>query len=338
MSAHLIFLVHGMGIHQEGWSKALQRQLADQYHDLEWSQLYSWGDHFRPVEIRYDDAFDAIRTRWQRDSPAVVTMLRQAGLAARAMRKLERLRERFGTDGVLQTHVLDVLMYHFIATVREAVKASVARQMVDALAASPPGSRWSVIAHSLGTAVTHDTLHALGAGQVDGAGDIRRAHLVVMLANVSRTLQQETVKTYASRCRPALPGGDGMTAHYLNVRHRWDPIPARWPFSPHAEWPDPDTRDAGRYMDVRLTRLSGVNPHGFDHHLRDPGCFVPLLRFLGSPGLIPEQEARALDKAFARDHPQGPRDALRRRLDRMMPAPTGDWGQYLEVFRAYFGE
>ena len=128
-----------------------------------------------------------------------------------------------------------------------------------------------------------------------------------------------------------------MTGHYLNVRHRWDPIPARWPFSPHAEWPDPDTREAGRYRDVRLTRLSSVNPHGFDHHLRDPACYVPLFRLLGSPGLIPEQEARALDKAFTRDHPQGPRDALRR-LEKMMPTPTGDWGQYLEVFRAYFGE
>ena len=195
MSAHLIFLVHGMGVHDEGWSEAVQTQLAQQYHDLEWSQLYSWGGHFRPVEIRYDDLFESIRARWQRDSPGVVATLREGGLAARGMHKLERLRERVGADGVLQTHVLDVLMYHFVATVREAVKVRVTRQIVDALAAAPAGSRWSVIAHSLGTAVTHDTLHALGAGQVDGSADIRRAHLVVMLANVSRTLQQEAVKT-----------------------------------------------------------------------------------------------------------------------------------------------
>lgn len=337
MSKQVVFMVHGMGVHPEGWSGNAWDLLKRTYEDLDQSHLWPWDESFERVEIRYDNVFEDIRQRWKEDSGKVLDELGQGGLQSSAVTKIAETAERLGEDDFVTTHILDVLFYRFIDTVREAVKVEVGRQISEKLA-ELPGAKWSVIAHSLGTAVTHDSLHALAVGNDSPTSAVRRARLLVTLANVSRVLQTD-VKAYQSRVKPALPDRPGVLHHFLDVHHKWDPVPAVRPFDPHDDWPDSETRNAGRFREIKLTAFSGTpNVHGLEHYLRDPNCYVPMFRRLTMPELIPEEEANALRTAFLKEHPQSGYDKLRKRLEKMFRKKTGNHRDLVMVLRELFEE
>ncbi len=338
MQRHVIFLVHGMGVHPPGWSDDAWQTLQTAYKGLDRNHFWPWDEGFERVEIGYDDCFEAIRQRWREDAGAVLNQLGDAGLQKSALTTLADTAKRLGEDHFVTTHILDVVLYWGLRTVREAVKTRVGRQITDTLEQLPTGAPWSVVAHSLGTAVTHDTLHALAVA--DGAAQtaVRRAQVLMTLANVSRTLQTD-IRAYASRVRPAKAGQPGIVKRYLNVCHRWDPIPAFWPFEPHDDWPDASARSDGRYREITLTALSdGPNVHALEHHLRDPACHVPLFRELTMPALIDDSEAEALRVDFLQEHPQAPQDAARRRLEKLARRKTGNHRDLIILLRDYFAE
>lgn len=338
MQRHLIFMVHGMGIHPPGWSNDAWKTLRTAYSALDRSHFWPWEEAFEPVEIVYDDCFEDIRQRWREDADAVLGQLADAGLQKSAITTLADTARRLGEDDFVTTHMLDVVMYWSLKTVREQVKTRVGRQITDRLEQRPTGTPWSIIAHSLGTAVTHDTLHALAVANDAANTALRRAQLLMTLANVSRTLQTD-IRAYASRVRPAAPGKPGILKRYLNVHHRWDPIPAFWPFEPHDDWPDPAARRDSRYREITLTALSdGLNVHSLEHHLRDPACYVPLFRELTMPELIDDTEAQSLQADFLQQHPQGAQDAARRKLEKLARKKAGSHRDLILLLRDYYTE
>lgn len=335
MSHHLLFLVHGMGKHPPGWSESVHQVLRQRYQSLERSQLWPWEPSFKVVEVHYDDIFEELRERWKLGATGLEAQLVQAGLQKSALTRIQGMLETFGSDHFISTHVLDVVMYRFFANVREAVKARVGQQITEALSRLPTDGKWSVIAHSLGTSVAHDTLHALASANGAPRPAIRPAYCLMTLANVSRTLQTD-VKAYDSLVRPVMPGQPGVLQYFLDVHHKWDPIPAFWPYQPHDEWPDPETRMAGRFREVALNVISEPNVHGFEHYLRDPACYVPLFRRLTLPELISQEEASTLTVEYLRTNRQLDFDNLRRRLEKTFVKRTGSHADLVRMLIHYY--
>ena len=334
MSKHMVFLVHGMGDAQPGWSSSVWKQLAEQYAGLEHDHLWPWDQSFSCHEILYNDCFDTVRQQWLDDMPAALAVLEAAGVNKTTRDKLQKLSDAQGAQQFLQTHVLDVILYRFVELVRDAVRARVGLQITSALLSVPSGTPWSLIAHSLGTSVAHDTLHALYLPRENGIPGVKPAHLVTMLANVSRTLQTDS-KPYESLVHPG-PGGEGVTNHFLNVRHRLDPVPACWPFQPADDWPTTELRATGRFVHLDLSAITEPNVHAFEHYLRDPACYVELFRKLTIPELITDDEERSLFGDFLAKHQLADRILKKRRkeLEQLQPEPATPWHKILEVFHA----
>ncbi|MEX0732015.1 MAG: hypothetical protein WED00_07800 [Aquisalimonadaceae bacterium] len=337
MQRHVVFLVHGMGVHPKGWSNAGWKLLNDAYDSLERSHLWPWDEGFERVEIRFDDCFEQLRDQWKSETGKVLDMLSGGGLQKSAVNRLVDITDRLGKNDFVTTHILDVLLYRFVDTVREAVKVKVGREITNKLSELPTGAPWSIISHSLGTAVSHDTLHALAVAGGSSTSAVRPAQLFVTLANVSRALQTD-VKAYRSRVRPALPGQPGALRHFLDVHHTSDPFPAFWPFEPHDAWPDPATRSADRFREISLTAFSQTNVHAFEHYLRDPACHVPIFRALTMPELASAEEETSLRSAFLAQYPQHAFDAARRRLEKIFRKKTGNTRDLVELLRGLHEE
>jgi hypothetical protein len=158
--SHLVFLVHGMGVHDaEDWAVPYIAALEEAYDQYQGLTDTPMTERFQFVPLRYDDIFSAIVNDWADNAE----MLGAASAAVGApVSKLTDWMKGAGElkDNVGWTHAADVLLYRAFSLVRERVCVHVAAQMTQAIAkqiADTGGfSRWSVIAHSLGTAVIHD--------------------------------------------------------------------------------------------------------------------------------------------------------------------------------------
>jgi hypothetical protein len=182
-------------------------------------------------------------------------------------------------------------------------------------AAGPPRPRVAIIAHSLGTSVTHDALAYLTTHPIDGSGAYlsetgwRLDHLF-MLANVSRVLSRLTTPFYRSTVRCEGAPGDGLPSvrEYLNFRHSLDPILLVKAFKP-AGW-------GSRYGDASVDHLLEWNVHGYEHYLRHPDVHVPILnRLLDYPITEAQRQSAVAGLAeVGRDACVAVADGLRDRL------------------------
>jgi hypothetical protein len=154
-----------------------------------------------------------------------------------------------------------------------------------------------VIAHSLGTAVAHDSIHLLGTRRWgNAASPFHPSHWrfqhVVMLANTSRLLQTPTAEAapaYTSIVRPG-PVEDPASycGSYLNVRHGFDPVARPRRFDP-VGW-------RKEFSTLVVDHFRDPNVHGFSHYLQSPRVHVPILRRLTrSSAVTPEEEVGAIE-------------------------------------------
>lgn len=147
--------------------------------------------HFDFVEITCNHVFDKWRAQWKADADAAgaaVALGLDSGLAGRLVALAN------GADGedFFRTRVLDVILSRHLKQFSETVDQSVHKQILERLDAFPRGqqAQWSAIAHSLGTAVLHNTLHAMFTQPVDGVllGDAYMPTNLYMVANVGKVL------------------------------------------------------------------------------------------------------------------------------------------------------
>jgi hypothetical protein len=342
MAKHVIFLVHGMGDFADGWSASIQKQMADSYAAYAIARHLPFKDFFQFEEITYNRRFDALRRRWRDDSAAVIALLKKGGLEKSAVNRLARASAAAGAeDEFLSTHVIDVLLYRFVPTVAEETRNVVARRILETLMAAPvfDQPRWSVIAHSLGTSVTHDALHALFTQGVQGQSlqGKTKAQLVTMVANVSRLLEERQVDVYKSVVRPSASPAEGACHQYLNVRHDWDPIPRPREFRPLDDWPDVLTRTEKRFEAVTINAFQNRNIHGFGHYLANPKVHVALFRrLLPIEGAISDAELATAAALHEASTPLGQFEALQRELRKFQIAEESSWAQVITAFQGFF--
>lgn len=344
MSRHIIFLVHGVGTHDpKTWSDTVQAQLRATYSAYGIAKALPFDDCFEFKPITYDDRLEKIRTRWKTDAEDVLAKLADGGLNAPAVKALANVAAAPADDGPLGTAAMDVVLYRFFPTVAEAIRTEVVDAILSSVFDEEAGEsrEWSIVAHSLGTAVTHDALHALYTSTVHGQAfaGLSKARVVMMLANVSRLLEEKKVDVYRSTCRPGAAATDGVCRYFINAIHDWDPIPKPREFRPVDDWPSIQARMEGRFVPVRINAFQHKNIHAFTHYLANPKVHVPFFRHLFKFGL-PEQviNAKEYDNAvalFESQTPFGTFEALQQKLKPLQLGEAASWKDLINAFSRF---
>jgi hypothetical protein len=306
MAKHQVFLVHGMGGFEKGWSLGVQQLLRDAYAQYAIPKAMGFDNDFQFVEVSYDDIFEDLRKLWHDNAQAASAVFTSTGLEPSAVAKLISLADGATGDDFFRTHVLDVAMCRFLKQINERLSVSLTKQILDRLNAFPQNDvpAWSVISHSLGTAVTTEALHAMFTQPVNGTmlGGRFKPDFLFMVANVSRILWNRGGDVYASEVRPHSIETRGMCFKYCTYAHALDPFLWVAPFDrPPARWfPDGATQDAlYEHVEIGAADVQEFNVHGLTHYLSHPDVHASIFRtLLGAETFIAEKEVAAARKKW----------------------------------------
>lgn len=296
---HILFMIHGMGRQQDNWSVPVAEHLTAKAKQFKYFQDNSFHENVTFEPIRYDKVFDDLLDRWKNNFSGIMT---SEAAAAIPKGKLIDLMEAM-TDEERQffwSHVADVLIYRFFPLYRDRIRIEVIRTIAQKVAnyrnQFGSNTRFSFLAHSLGTAVIHDSLHLMGDTQWDDnianvmGPPHTRFQALFMLANISRCLQSD-INVMDSIVCPVGSRGDQTREYldqYYNVFHAFDPITLLWQFNGES-WGD-------NFKQVTLRHCHDVNFHDFKHYIDHPAVHIPLLRILcGFRAVLPLEQVQAIE-------------------------------------------
>jgi hypothetical protein len=192
MSKHQIFLVHGMGNFEAGWSEVVRKRLLDALAEYPTLHDAGFADGLEFKEILYNDSFEAWRTQWREDANAATNALTAVGASSEAVKGLVAAAGAPGGGGFIATHVLDVVAFRFLMPIAQTVCRAVQTQILGHLKAFPANDipRYSIIAHSLGTSVIYETYQQMLTQVIDGSllTPAFRPDNVFMVANTGKLL------------------------------------------------------------------------------------------------------------------------------------------------------
>lgn len=287
MSKHQIFLVHGMGNFEAGWSEVIRKGLLKSFAQYPTLNDGGFADAFEFKEILYNDTFEAWRKQWREDAQAAANALTSVGASSNAVQELISAAGAPGGSGFLATYVLDVVAFRFLTPIAQTVCRSVQAQILGHLKAFPANDtpRYSIIAHSLGTSVVYETFHQMLTQVVDGSllTPAFRPENVFMVANTAKLLWNRGGGTaYPAALSPDLIDDRGLCFRFSNFRHALDPVPAVDRFNPPDDWFAPSAPRSSVYRDdlIPAGDVQDINVHAFQHYLSHPIVHVPILRIL----------------------------------------------------------
>lgn len=351
MKPKAILLIHGMGQHAAPTDKK-PGSFGREFIDATTATLQQFPrhkqdkleNHFDLHEFNYDAWFDQMRTTMADNATQMSERLEAVGAIYGASvplnlaTQLAGLEEKFGSDKFFYTHWLDVIFYGTMlgAKVRVDAGAEIAR-LVQLYGAG----NVHVIAHSLGTAVAHDTLALLYRADSRPDDDVPDLHpinhqlgSVWMFANVSRLVNSVT-----RLCDPldsiVRPGPGGCTPAFFNIHHRLDPFTwlARFDPANDGAWV-PGNIYSSRYANVTTELLVEMNTHSFPRYLQDPRVIPLLFPFLlGDDFQASFAEVKQVADAYAANSLNGKFTALEQSLKDLAnsPAEIADWAEFLKT-------
>ena len=277
--------------------------------------------HLKFIPITYDHILSAFHDRWEDlcGEDAVATGV--AAIDPRMGEVFEELSKSVdeidGWRKFFWTHLLDAFLWYLFEDARMAVVSHVCKELIrglnDLLNEDAEDRGYAhVLAHSLGTTVTHDSLVALRHWNRDEGLFKPDKHIwetVGMIANVGRLLETNFTlkqgvdvsefKVYESALKPGVDGT--ICRNYLNARHTVDPF--TWPrqFAP-SDW------SHSAYSDIETKRIREVTEvHDFANYLADPGVHIRLLRLLlmQRVGFCSKPERAAAEVKYRDEFPVG---------------------------------
>jgi len=321
MRKHVLFLVHGMGayVNDSGeadhtWSKAAAATLKEQYDKYAFVRRKPFEERFEVVHINYNTEIHKLVKRWQTESQsALSTAVPSAAPARKLVQWLDGGAKL--DDNFAWTHAACVLLYAFFPLMRQRLKIHVAREIQKALAPNADGavSTWSVVAHSLGTIVVHDVLHAMDSTTPNEAGIsildsmVPSAQVVAMIANVSKVLENDAAVYDGLVVPQSMIKNQSCCFSYFNCNNVLDPFVRPKPFRPpenHPAWALARANET--YLDIEIRNVHELNVHSFRNYLINPAVHIPLLEYLVGAGSITGQE-----KERAREFENVPDETLK---------------------------
>jgi len=284
MAKHQIILIHGMGNFEAGWSGDAQKILVDKMNSYDNVKQGNFAAGFEFKEVTYSDVFEAWRQQWKTDAQAAAKSLTDLKLDSGAAEKLVGLAALPTGDDFWRTHVLDVVMYRYLMPLTEAVRRSVQTQIVGHIDSFPVNDRprYSVVAHSLGTAVMYETYHAMltDPGGLPGA---YRPENFFAVSNVIKPLWNRGGTCYPLSLGPNLSDADGLCYRWGNFGHALDPFCNFDRFDPpDSSWFASSGPADAVYKNIVLPAeaIQNWNIHALEHYLGHPSVHVPLIRML----------------------------------------------------------
>jgi hypothetical protein len=345
---HLIFLAHGMGDFKPGWSESAQQTIRDQYATYKQLKFIPFGQRFDFVELNYNDEFEALREMWRKmtknlGAALVAGTMGEVGKKTEDKEVIASLNEVATVtdkDSFLNTHVVDALLYFAARQTAATVRESIRKQIFTALRKQVQAGqtlRWSVIAHSLGTAVIHDSLHEAYSDKPTAQGaklaGITRPSCLAMIANVSRLLEWD-IDVFLSRTRPGNPDDpEAACRAYVNAHNIFDPFTQPKPFQPATQWPSLGIRALGLYHDVRISSIEAPEKvHDLDHYLRNPGVHGPIFNCLVGQEVLSKD---TIDDAHARYVAVTPLGHFAEFVSTLKQFQLGDESSWVEIFQKW---
>ena len=351
---NVVVFVHGVGKHDPGWATASPESpvqvllKVSKNYEAQFPDGNSLSDSVDFLEIRYDDIFETVRQQWH----DLATDLQSAGFPGASAASVSELQQHMPgligelaglteADKPIGTHGIDALLYKGFPLVRNIIRYSVAAQLAKIAADHIQDNRdedptYTLIGHSLGTAVLYDAidllgrtnwLNALGQLQTQGlsaeidqnklqmarkrfgnnpfsSNGLWDWHGVVMISNVSPIFCKDPKPdSLEARVRPMHSGGlNGRSVdYYFNIDHMFDPIAKIKRLSAVATWPN--SAQAGFAFDlVELKHFYDKNIHGLSHYLIHPSVHSRIF-WLCAPHRFPFSAVRSADAGVGTTFP-----------------------------------
>jgi hypothetical protein len=340
---------------EKEWAATYKELLPGLYKKYAAAKYLPFDQQFELKPLFYNDCFDDLRDKWAKAAAEVLPLMKPGQLGGNALVQMTKWAAAANKKQFLLTHALDVVFYRFFPNVAAQVRARIHRQMLDGIKGA---DRWSVIAHSLGTSVIHDTLVWMfdpGApkGRLPSGGF--RMEALAMIANVSRVLESSgyidkdgnsldsTWDVYRSVVRPSADPDAGVCSSFLNAWHAWDPIPIPKQFKAAPDWPDRKTRDKkGSFVDIPIDGIEDIRSvsdvHDLGHYLRNPDVHIPLFNALIPivGGIISEEEERDARREYRADNPLS---RAKKKIEELksfrLSDEEGDWQKILGMIHEF---
>jgi len=284
----LLFVIHGMGAgarpanDPKWWTgvvDGLRASAGDHGHANDLVEGTPEDGKILVVPLTYHQLFDDIRKKWTKEGggeAAFTTLLRALLDQAGANSASVRVPSWASSAGeFFWTHVLDVILYRYIAeftiNIREVVALQIETAWHKADIDNDAPTPVHFISHSLGTAVLHDTLSMIAKMPGFGPGS-HHIETSITCANVSAVLENG-FPPYASPDRPSgvPPKPGGLARMFRSFRHELDPIATVHPFRGDLNgWP------SLQYRDEVPVEVKDWNVHGYTHYLDNPMVHLTL--------------------------------------------------------------
>jgi hypothetical protein len=293
---HYIFLVHGMGNWDGGWSGDAKEIIQRHYDKSRYAFLGSqwpFKNHFQLEEVNYNALFEKYLDEAKKQADKLKQWNKLGGVLEEGLlgvlsRIVELAKIPPNKENFVVSHLADVAL--FMATdLGEQVKNEVASAIVDRLQAvnfrKANGDRWSIIAHSLGTRVMTEVLQ-VGFMAQPSLRNFGKAQVLMMVSNVSRLLQGIPPTNVAGNVyhNAVFPSSDvvGVCEHYINLGHRLDPFSFVREFDPPADFGDGHAFAENLYHPVKLAMadVTSKEIHSLEHYLEHPKAHTTLFRYL----------------------------------------------------------
>jgi hypothetical protein len=298
MTKHVIFLIHGVGsytkkvtdaagentfqLDQKGWFGSCEKQLVDIFDNViaPSSRIYKdkkFTDLFKVVPILYDDLFEKYRHAWAKQAGSWTKFepVVNAGLSGdqSLITGIQKFLAGANEDNFGWANIADAVMYQSLL-VQQAVISTVQRQVLGALVTEKP-TKFSFIAHSLGTRVLHDVWDALALDPRIRNASIANSsglNVVCMLSNVVQALYKGggNVNSQALKPNPTSTQTWSSPSIYINANHEYDFISKIDPMPRPDGWPS-----NGFYELSNLELVFDLKPSESDRSLTWNDIWVP---------------------------------------------------------------
>jgi len=339
---NVIFFVHGVGRHADGWSRIeggpvhALIEASKQYDCFNGLEL---DDLVDLVEIRYDDIFDQHLNQWAnlasslKTSPATSATFNKVNGLLADLNSDTNLFAQYGGDVLLYTG-FDLIARRVRLRVNSIISNTITTALNAAKNQAGPDPAFSIVGHSLGTTIVHDSMHQLATSNwlpkdEPGISDVsmteqEKEHInklmrdpannpyapnnfiwdsVFMISNTSRLLSRTDKDPYNSVVQPGQ-----AVRYFVNVEHKLDPVCKFKAFHVPSHW------NRRRTLNIEMDHVHDINVHGYAHYLKRPAVHRPLFR-----NMIPEfgnscnDQAHALEEAFPKY--AGEFDVLQKRAE-----------------------
>ncbi len=288
MNKPIVLVIHGMGTHAPGtFKKDINDGLNEAAKNFGLAE-FDFSEKVEFYQFNYSTFLDEIRANDAAQTDSItdhLALLQGHGLGESIVMKLTEFFADFDEDDMLYTHWMDVVYYGLMFW-GEKIRVDFAKRINDIMIEANAENRdVHIIAHSLGTAVAHDTLAKLFRNDVDITSEVPGLDLsrfkiksLWTVANVSRLLHilNDIADPYHSVVNAT---ANGCCDYLFNIRNKFDPF----------TWVKTYERNDDNYQLLEVDTIRKWNTHDMKEYMATPLVSSYIFSFILGDRLEEEQ-------------------------------------------------